>query len=120
MLGTQIHLDLGGRDCNHSTSYLIPRIQSFDRLLQQFSKGLLDLHNFFAHFVTDLLYYPRGSRSTRRDADNFCLGQPAQIQVGRPLDELNVRAGLPANLRQAFGVGAFTVADDHHFVALRG
>ena len=81
VLGAQIHLDLSRRNCYDCASDLIPRIQSFDRILQHISEGFLDLHDFIAHFVTNLLYYPRGSRSTRRDADNFCLGQPAQIQV---------------------------------------
>ena len=120
VLGTQIHLDLGRRDGHNSTSYLIPIIQSFDRLLQHVSKGLLDLHDFIAHFVTNLLYYPRGCGSTRSDADNFCLGQPAPIQLLRPFNLLHAGTYLPADLSQTLGIGAFPVADDHHVVAYRG
>ena len=58
MLGPKIDLDLSRSDRSDHAGDLLPRMQSFDRLFQQFSKGFLDLHVFSTHFVIYLLYDP--------------------------------------------------------------
>ena len=120
VLGAQIHIDLSRRDPSDNASYLIPRIQSFDRSLQHVSEGFLDLHDFVAHFVTDLLYYPRRRGCARSDTDSLCPPQRRQLQVIYPLDQLDRWTDFPAELRQLPGIGALAVADDHHRAALGG
>ena len=68
ILDTQFDLHFSRRDRDDGASDLIPRIQSLERLLQHLCKGLFNLHNFFAHFVIDLLYDPPRRRCAGGDS----------------------------------------------------
>ena len=121
VLGTQIHLDLGGADGRNDTGNLISIIQSLDGLLEKLSKILLSNSfnsDFFVHSGVDLLYYPRRRRCACRDADGSCSGKQGQVQIFGTVHQKNLLTALTANSGEFSGIGTFSVSDDHHGVTV--
>ena len=119
VLGAQIHIDLGGGDASYDTGDLLSCMQSFDRFLQHFSKGFLDLKlDLVAHFVIDLLYNPPGRGCARGDSDRSLPVQGGRFQLLRILDPEDCGTQCTAQLIELTGVRAFSVTDDHHNIAL--
>ena len=80
MFRPKIHIDLSRCNGSYDACDLLPRMQSFDRLLQQFSKGFLDLHVFSVHFVKNLLYDPRRCRCACGDCHTSPRSKLGNIQ----------------------------------------
>ena len=63
---------------------------------------------------------PSGGAGAGSDQHRLVAGEPAQVDVGRPVDQMGRHAARPGQLRQPPAVGTVLAADDQHHVGLAG
>ena len=89
LLGAHVHLNLSGRNGSDDSGHPIAVIQSLERLLQQFLKGLLfplGRLDFFAHRCIYLLNDARRRGGASRKARNRTTSEKFRRELVRPLN----------------------------------